>query len=162
MGVAGVGKSALARALAESLGWRFIEGDDFHPAGNVEKMRRGEALSEAERAPWLSRLREQVRRCVAAGDDAVLACSALKGAHRERLRADPGQMRFVYLSAPASLIRERLDERRGHFMPARLLESQLEALEPPADALTLDARRPIPDLVAAVRAALGPVAGSGP
>jgi carbohydrate kinase (thermoresistant glucokinase family) len=161
MGVAGAGKTTVGRALAAVLGWPFIEGDDFHPAANVEKMLRGVPLSEADRRPWLLRLREEIRRCVGAGHDAVVACSALKASHRDVLKVEGAQTRFVLLGAPQRLIRGRLTRRPGHFMPAGLLDSQIEALEVPADALALDARRPVPELVASIREALGLNGGQG-
>ena len=151
MGVAGVGKSSVAGALAEALGWPFIEGDDFHPPPNVQKMRGGAPLTEADREPWLRALGQRIRECTAERGHVVVACSALKARHRERLLPDGADARLVFLTAPAGLIRERIGQRREHFMPARLLDDQLDALEPPARAITLDARRPVHELVAAIQ-----------
>lgn len=154
-GVAGVGKSSVGRALSGALGWSFIEGDEHHPAENVEKMRRGMPLTEADREPWLRALRERIRRCIAADEDAVLACSALKARHRKALVLHPDEVRLVFLTAPPEVIRERMVRRRGHFMPSGLLEAQLEALEPPGDVLALDARRPVRELVDGICTGLG-------
>jgi gluconokinase len=155
MGVTGSGKTTVGRLLAADLGWAFVEGDDFHPAANVEKMRRGEPLDDADRAPWLRALARRIDELVAAGQSAVVACSALKQAYRELLaRGRPG-VSFVYLKAPAGLLGERLRHRTGHFMPPALLASQLDTLEEPADALTVDAGPPPKAVVAAIRRGLG-------
>jgi gluconokinase len=163
MGVSGSGKTTVGRELAASLGWTFLDADDFHPAANVAKMSRGEPLTDEDRRPWLDSLRERIDLAHGRGEDAVLACSALKHAYRDYLRADePAQVRYVYLEGSEELIRERLAKRRGHFMPPGLLHSQFEALEPPADAVRIDVT-PAPDVIAGkIRAALGlRVRGSG-
>ncbi len=151
MGVAGSGKTTVGRRLADALGWPFYDGDDFHPLANVEKMARGDALTDADRAPWLDALASLI--AGADGTSAVLACSALKGAYRKRLATGTDAVFFVYLRASVEVIRERLAARRGHFFDPDLLESQFAALEEPAEALTLDATRPPEALVAAIRAA---------
>lgn len=161
-GVSGSGKSTLGRALAADLGWPFVEGDDHHPPGNVAKMARGEPLDDADRAPWLARLRDLVAAWVAAGEDGVLACSALKARYREALAGASGAVRFVFLGGSPAVLRERLHGRQGHFMPADLLESQLAALEPPQGAVRVSIHEPLPAQVAAVRAALGLTPGDGP
>lgn len=135
MGVAGSGKSTLGRALAKALGWMFIEADDFHPPGNVEKMRWGVALDDADRLPWLDVLNRKLRDHTQQQQSAVLACSALKRSYRERLSDGIDELRFVYLGGDAGLIRERLRARQGHFMAPELLDSQLATLEPPEDVL---------------------------
>jgi gluconokinase len=135
VGVAGSGKTTLGRALAQALGWEFVEGDDFHPPRNVEKMRRGESLSDADRAPWLAKLHGYIAALDRQGRDAVLACSALKQRYRETLSTGIRDVRFVYLCGAAELIRARLQMRRGHFMPAELLDSQIATLEPPEQAV---------------------------
>jgi len=123
MGVSGAGKSTLGRGLAERLGFRFEEGDEWHAPASVEKMRRGEPLSEDDRGPWLARLNRSVREWIAAKQDVVLACSALRRSHRQALRSgcDPGQLRFVFLDGTYEQVEPQLHARTGHFMPAALL-----------------------------------------
>ena len=128
MGVSGSGKSTVARLLAERLGWRFAEGDDFHPAANVAKMSAGEPLTDEDRAPWLQTLAHWIADRERAGDDAVLTCSALKRRYRDVLRRP--SVRFVHVTVVPETLRQRLEHRRGHYMPASLLDSQLAALEP--------------------------------
>lgn len=146
MGVAGVGKTTVGRALAAALGWTFVDADDLHPAANIAKMSRGEPLDEADRGPWLAALRARLDR----GDDLVLACSALRAEHRHAL----APATFVLLDASDDVIAARLAGRAGHFAGPALLPSQRAALERPGDALVLDATRPVGELVRAVRAAL--------
>jgi gluconokinase len=138
IGVSGSGKSTLGRALARALDWTFIEGDDFHPPHNVDKMRRGEPLNDDDRAPWLADLHRHIAALNQQGRDAVLACSALKQSYRAVLSRGIRELQFVFLHGDAELIRERLRVRRGHYMPADLLDSQLATLEAPADALCVD------------------------
>jgi len=138
MGVSGVGKTTLGRALAGELGWRFVDADDVHPAANVEKMAAGVALTDEDRAPWLERLRGLIAQALEQEESLVLACSALRRSYRQRLAVEPAQIRWVYLTAPAAVLAQRLSERTGHFMPPGLLESQLATLEPPDDALVVD------------------------
>ena len=130
MGVSGSGKTTVARLLAERLGWVFAEGDDFHPPANVAKMHAGHALTDEDRAPWLAALAAWIGDHERAGTDAVLTCSALKRAYRDELRAGHPSVRFVHVSVDPATLRHRLAERRGHYMPASLLDSQLAALEP--------------------------------
>lgn len=139
MGVSGAGKTTVARLIAERLDCRFIEADDYHPQHNVDKMAAGIPLEDADRWPWLERLNGLLRECAAAGQDAVLACSALKEAYRARLRAGIDDFRLVYLKGSFELIRARVTERHHRYMPASLLESQFATLEPPRDAITVDA-----------------------
>ncbi len=156
MGVSGSGKTTLGTALAAAIGGRFADADDFHPAANIQKMRAGRALTEADRAPWLDALRSAIDGWLAEPAVTVLACSALTAQSRTRLGVGRPGMRLVYLHAPKALIAERMRARR-HFMPPNLLDSQCATLEPPAagEALMLDARRPIEELVASVRQELG-------
>jgi gluconokinase len=140
MGVSGSGKSTVGVRLAQRLKREFAEGDGFHPPANVIKMASGIPLTDEDRVPWLDAIGVWLDAELAAGRRAVLACSALKRAYRERLRR-PG-VRFVYLKVPEQELQRRLKRRTGHFMPASLLESQLADLEPPAnehDAITVDA-----------------------
>jgi gluconokinase len=155
MGVSGVGKTAVGKRLAEALGWRFLEGDDFHPLANVAKMAAGVPLTDEDRMPWLERLRELVAETLARGEDAVLACSALKRSYRQLLTVDPARVRWVYLWAPREVIADRLARRTGHFMPLGLLGSQLETLETPEDALQVDVTPGLDQVVATIRAGLG-------
>ncbi len=151
MGVSGVGKTTVGRCLAERLGARFLEGDRYHPAANVEKMRRGEPLSDADRQPWLETLAGELVACRARGESVVLACSALRRRYRDILRAGSRRsgtsadavsdfaeaakchdgVGFVFLDAAQAVIQRRLDMRRDHFMPPSLLDSQFAALEKP-------------------------------
>jgi gluconokinase len=155
MGVSGVGKTAVGKRLAEALGWRFLEGDDFHPLANVAKMAAGIPLTDEDRAPWLERLRELIAEALARGEDAVLACSALKRSYRQLLTVDPSRVRWVYLWAPREVIASRLARRTGHFMPLALLGSQLEALEVPEDVPRVDVTPGVDEVAAAIRARLG-------
>lgn len=146
MGVTGVGKTTVGRALANTLGYAFVDADDFHSAENVEKMRRGEALDDDDRGPWLAALRTRLDR----GDRLVLACSALKQAYREVLAPAV----FVLLTAPPEVMAARLASRVGHFAGRALLRSQLEALDvrgraPAASPIvTVDADRPVAAIIA--------------
>lgn len=142
MGVAGAGKSQLARAVSARTGATFIEGDDLHPPANVAKMAAGTALDDADREEWLERIGRQLQRAGADGRFAVATCSALKRRYRDRLRAAVPTVAFVYLRIDATEAAARVAARPGHFMPAQLVASQFAALEPPTDepaVLELDA-----------------------
>lgn len=132
-GVSGAGKTTVGKLLARELGWRFIEADDFHPAVNIKKMRSGQPLTDEDRRPWLEQLRAQIERTLAAGENAVLACSALKRAYRDRLRVSEG-VKFVFLRRDYALIEKQLRSRRGHFMNPELLQSQFDDLQEPRSA----------------------------
>jgi carbohydrate kinase (thermoresistant glucokinase family) len=154
MGVAGVGKTTVGEAAAARLGWAFLDGDQLHPAANVAKMSAGQPLTDTDRAPWLDACAAEIAAWREAGTDAVITCSALKRAYRDRLRG-PG-VRFVYLDASPALVDARLAARTGHFWDNSLAPSQFAALEPPtADeaALVLDAALSVDDLAAAIAAA---------
>jgi gluconokinase len=150
MGVAGAGKTSVGKLLASQLGWKFADGDDYHPAENVEKMRNGIPLTDADRAPWLEILRSLVGGWIAERESAVLACSALKGAYRERLHVSP-EVRVVYLKGSVALLRRRMRARQGHFMREEMLQSQLASLEEPEDALVVDVDRSPEEIVAEIR-----------
>jgi gluconokinase len=153
MGVAGSGKSTIGAALARALGVDFVEGDEYHPAENVERMARGIPLTDDDRAGWLRALAMRLREAKAAGTGLVMTCSALKRSYRDVLRAAAGELRFIYLRGPRAVIAERLGGRSGHFMPPSLLDSQLATLEEPSPdegAWVCDIREPARDLVAAL------------
>ena len=150
MGVAGCGKTSVSRALAERLGARFIEGDAFHPAANVEKMRQGVGLVDADRWGWLDRLANELKQAREQGECAVLACSALKRRYRDRLRLGNPSARFVFLELPPTEAAKRVGQRSGHFMPDSLVASQFADLEAPRAeefTLTLDATHSIDAIV---------------
>jgi gluconokinase len=153
MGVSGSGKSTVGTALARALGVDFVEGDEYHPAENVERMARGIPLTDEDRAGWLRALAMRIREAKDAGTGLVMTCSALKRSYRNVLRAEADELRFVFLRGPRALIAERLASRRGHFMPPSLLDSQLAALEEPTpdeDAWACDIRQTPHELVAAL------------
>jgi gluconokinase len=155
MGVSGSGKTTVGTLFAQRTGAIFYEGDNFHPPENIEKMRRGIPLTDADREKWLHTLRDIITRSLAEGTFTVIACSALKAAYRNSLRAGDPRVQFVHLTGPRSLIEERLNARRNHFMPATLLDSQWATLEPPADALTFSCEKSPNEIVSAVIQALG-------
>jgi gluconokinase len=150
MGVTASGKTTVGRLLAAASGYQFYDADDFHPSANIDKMRQGIPLDDADRRPWLETLRDLVRRCLAEQCNVVLACSALKEDYRRYLLIDPG-VRLVYLKADEELIRQRLQRRQGHFMSPALLQSQFTTLEEPRNALWADASRSPQEIVATLR-----------
>lgn len=154
MGVSGAGKTTIGKLLAADLGWQFADADDFHSPANVKKMASGIPLTDADREPWLDALREQLKHWMNAEQNAILACSALKQAYRERLRVSP-EVCFVYLKVTPQLLRERLLARHGHFMTEKMLASQLETLEEPEDALTINADGQPAEIARDIAAELG-------
>ena len=149
MGVSGCGKSKIGQAFADAAGASLFDGDDLHPAENIAKMSRGEPLNDADRAPWLDKVGDQLAQ---AREPMGIACSALKRVYRERIRASAGKpVTFLYLEGTREVLSERMKHRAGHFMPVALLDSQLATLEPPdADELTVKAARDqSPDAVVA-------------
>ena len=138
MGVAGSGKTTVAKLFAKKTAAVFYEGDDFHPPENVAKMAAGIPLNDADRKKWLRTLREIIAAALAKNEFSVLTCSALKEKYRAAISADDPRVKFVHLSGTPELIAERLKKRRSHFMPPALLQSQFAILEPPADALVFD------------------------
>ena len=154
MGVSGSGKTTVGRGLADELGWKFYEGDDFHPRANVEKMSSGTPLDDEDRAPWLERLRDLIRSCLARGENTVLACSALKRSYRQYLLIDEN-VKLVYLKGDYELIEERMEKRRGHYMKPEMLESQFDALEEPRRGLTVDISMPPEKIIETIRSRLG-------
>jgi len=133
MGVSGAGKSTIAAALARRLGWRYGDGDTFHPASNVAKMKAGQRLNDDDRRPWLQAIADEIDRLCGAGERAVIACSALKRVYRDILVHGRRDVRIVFLNGTQPLIASRLAARKGHFMPPDLLASQFRTLEPPDD-----------------------------
>lgn len=153
MGVSGSGKSAVGAPLAAEVGFEFLEGDDHHPRANIEKMAAGIPLTDADRGPWLRGLADLVAQRHERGEGTVLACSALRRAYRDVLRTavPPDESFLIQLDADVDTLRSRLLERRGHYMPASLLDSQLatlEPLEPDEAGVVLDSTMLEPDLVA--------------
>ena len=155
MGVTGCGKTTVGALLAQDCGLAFHDADDYHPAENVAKMKQGDPLTDADRWPWLDCLNTLLRDSDRQGKSLVLACSALKHAYRDRLTRDCAAVRFVFLDGDRELIRARLATRRGHYMNPALLDSQFTILEPPQDALRIDAAGTPAELVLQIRAALG-------
>jgi gluconokinase len=137
MGVVGSGKTTVGRLLGRSLGWDFADGDDFHPAQNVEKIRHGMPLSDSDRAPWLRQLHQSILRWDRENENVVLACSALKRKYRDQLRRG-ARVQFIHLRGDYQLILERLQARRRHFASEAILKSQFEDLEESDDAMTVE------------------------
>ena len=154
MGVSGCGKSTVGEALAQSMGCRFLDADDFHPPENVAKMASGVPLTDDDRWPWLDRITSELSAILARGESAVLACSALKEAYRQRLKR-AGDVRIVYLKGDQATIAARIAARSHQYMPSSLLPSQLATLEEPADAIVVDVREPVAGEVERIRHALG-------
>ena len=155
-GVSGAGKTTVGKLFAHEVGWRFIEADDFHLVANVAKMRSGRPLTDQDRWPWLERLREQIKRSLAAEENAVLACSALKRKYRDSLRVN-SDVKFVFLLGDYGLVAKQLRHRRGHFMNPDLLRSQfadLEEPEPDESVLTIELGRTPKELVEEIKAKL--------
>jgi gluconokinase len=153
MGVSGSGKTVIGAALARALGIEFVEGDSYHSPENVERMASGIPLTDDDRAVWLRSLAARLREARDAGSGLVVSCSALKRSYRDILRSEAGLVRFTFLEGRRALIAERLAGRRGHYMPASLLDSQFAILEEPSpdeDAWVCDIREAPEDIVAAL------------
>ena len=154
MGVAAVGKTTLGKALADATGGWFFDGDDFHSAGNREKMTAGIALTDADREDWLEAIAQLIRTQANEPCPTFIACSALKQSYRDILLAAHPSLTFLFLTADPETLRQRITARHEsgeHFMPPSLLDSQLATLEPPADALELDSSKSISEWVSLVR-----------
>ncbi len=149
MGVSGSGKTTLGMALAKKLNWTFADADDYHPPANVQKMASGEALTDADREPWLEQLHALIEQHLLENQPLVLACSALKASYRQTLTENLEGVQVVFLTGSRELIARRMNNRE-HFMPASLLESQLRTLEPPENAIVLNIDQPIEDMVSEV------------
>jgi|SRR5215831_16479050 len=150
MGVAGSGKTTVGQLLAQQFEWAFVDADDYHPKANIEKMRAGIPLTDADRASWLEALRAVIGEWVASDQGGVLACSALKQVYREKLVVGP-EVRIVYLAGSREVLYRRLQSRAGHFMTSQMLESQLETLEPPEEAITVDVDKSPQEIVTEIR-----------
>lgn len=163
MGVSGAGKTTVGRALAQRLGWHFLEGDALHPPANIAKMRGGQPLDDNDRAPWLAAIAVRIDEWRRDGECGIVACSALKRRYRDVIIGERPDVRLVFLDGARELLIERLSLRRGHFMPAALLDSQLATLEPPtADehAIIVSIELPVARIVDAIAAQLAPPAPS--
>lgn len=150
MGVSGCGKTSIGKLLAEELDVPFYDGDDFHPASNVEKMRSGNPLNDQDRHPWLKTLADQIKKMNQEGGG-VLACSALKQTYRDILAWGDTPVTFVYLKGDQELIADRLSNREGHYMPAELLDSQFQDLEEPMDSVTVSINQKPDEIVEEIR-----------
>jgi gluconokinase len=153
MGVTGSGKTTVGKALAASLGWKYLDADEFHSATNVAKMHAGVPLDDADRQPWLETLAHLIGDNIQVRDSAVLACSALKQTYRDKLSIS-AEVRFVYLKGDRETIAERLGARRDHYMNPNLLDSQFETLEEPIDALEINVTLPINVIIQRIITAL--------
>jgi gluconokinase len=154
MGVVGAGKTTVGTLLARELGWEFVDGDSFHPSGNVEKIRQGIPLTDADRAPWLQAIHDAIVTWLAQNHNVVLTCSALKRAYREQLCVS-AEVKLVYLKGSYELISQRLRSRQGHFATVEILASQFATLEEPEDAITVDTGQTPEQNVAEMRRRLG-------
>jgi gluconokinase len=157
MGVSGSGKTTIGKPLAQRLGWVFKEGDDLHPAANIAKMKSGQPLDDADRAPWLAAIADAVDGWRRRGTPGVITCSALKRAYRRQLVGDRDDVRLVYLCGSRAAIGRRLAGRHGHFMPASLLDSQFATLEEPGpdeNPITVSIDQPVDAAIERIAAAL--------
>ena len=133
MGVASSGKSTIGAMVSQKIGCKFIDGDDLHPRANIKKMRSGQALNDNDRTPWLQRINDAAFSIEQKGETGVIVCSALKRQYRDLIREENKKVKFVYLHGDFDLVLERMQARKGHFMPVELLKSQFETLERPTD-----------------------------
>lgn len=147
MGVAGAGKTHVGSALAMRLGWQFVDADEHHSAANIAKMRAGIPLSDEDREPWLESLRQLIARFASEGRHCVIACSALRGAFRQRLASAGDEVVFVHLRVSPATAEHRARTRPGHFLPSHLVESQFSALEVPENAIIVDGEAPVDEVV---------------
>lgn len=150
-GVAGAGKTTVGRALAADLGWPFHDADDLHAAASIAQMARGEPLTDAQRQPWLARIRALIERITAANGSAVIACSALRDQYRHAISGDAPDVHFVFLDVDVDVARTRLAARGGHFAGPALVASQFETLERPPDIPWLDASLPVAIVVERIK-----------
>jgi gluconokinase len=146
MGVAGSGKTTVGQLLTKELGWKFYEGDNFHSRDNINKMKQGFALTDADRDAWLAALTNLIKEQDKKKQSAVIACSALKRAYRDRLTENSSKIQFVYLKGSYDLIQHRLEARQGHYFKVDLLKSQFEILEEPGQAIVINVAQ-TPDMI---------------
>jgi gluconokinase len=149
MGVVGAGKTTVGRLLAEQLAWKFVDADSFHSPPNIEKMTAGKPLTDSDRIPWLEAIHTAIAGWVSQKQDVVLACSALKRSYR--LKMSGPEVVFVYLRGDPALVAQRLRSRTGHYATEQLLSSQLEALEEPEHAITVDVDTTPAQIVSEIR-----------
>ncbi len=154
MGVTGSGKTTIGRLFAENVGWKYLDADDFHPGSNIEKMKAGIPLNDADRQPWLLHLREVISDCLERNEPAALSCSALKEDYRRLLTIDE-RVKFVYLYGSYELLKQRLDNRSGHYMNPGLLDSQFETLEEPVDYLRIEVSTSPDEIVTLIKEHFG-------
>jgi len=155
MGVSGSGKSTIGRLLSQHLGWPFLDGDDFHPPSNIEKMSRGIPLTDADRLPWLQRIAEEIHKFETEDRSAIFACSALKAQYRDILNKENPDVKFVLLKGSFELIHQRLASRKGHFMKPDLLQSQFDTLEETPGLIVIDIGQPPEQITAEISRRLG-------
>jgi gluconokinase len=155
MGVTGSGKTTVGEKLASELGWTFSDADDFHPAANKAKMRAGIPLTDDDRWPWLLAVRQVIEQALRDSRGAIVACSALKAAYRDVLAGGLEPVRFVLLDGDPAVLKARLAQRRHEFMNPALLESQIDTLERPPNAIVIDIELPVDEQVRRIRHALG-------
>ncbi|MEA5567205.1 gluconokinase [Anabaena sp. UHCC 0399] len=155
MGVSGSGKTTIGKLLAESLGWEFQDADDFHSSANIEKMRLGIPLDDADRIPWLQDIRNAIAQWLQENRNVVLACSALKASYRQFLVGDSSDIKIVYLKGADKIIQKRLQERQSHFMSEKLLNSQFNTIEEPNNAIYIDISQPPEEIVNFLKTTFG-------
>ncbi len=141
MGISGSGKTTVGQQLADDLGWKYFDGDDFHSVKNIAKMSVGIPLNDDDRSVWLSQISQHIKELIKKRNNAVVSCSALKQEYRRQLQNDSEAVKFVYLKGPKALIKKRLESRSGHFMSVDLINSQFEALEEPEHVLVVDIKQ---------------------
>ncbi len=150
MGVTGSGKTTVGKQLAAELAWTYYDADDFHSPANVEKMKHGVPLDDADRKPWLETLRDLIRKCLEQSENCILACSALKESYRDYLLLSD-EVRLVYLKGSYDLIQQRLTDRSDHYMNPKLLRSQFEILEEPQGHVGVNVSLPPAEIVKTIR-----------
>ena len=155
MGVSGSGKTTIGQLLAESLHWEFRDADSFHSSDNIEKMRHGIPLNDLDRMPWLLAMQQAIQDWLQENKNVVLACSALKDSYRQYLLIGNERVKLVYLKGSFELIKKRLQERHNHFMSEKLLKSQFDTLEEPAEAILVDVSESQEEIVQNIITALG-------